>query len=230
MEAMFSSKAGNLKKIHLAGISSAALDKLFGVLSSPNLSSMPNVTELHLIASKASSFYPTDGLACIPNVFPALTALHLMLNAPLEPNDIAAVTTSLLTLTSLSLANCDKLDIASFSSSQPFPRNLQYLVLSQLRNLRDDDIAQLASQLPELRILGFHGARHITDEGIAHLTTHNKLEWIKVMGCMALSLGVFDPFLQHFEPALGCPIVHSCIGKAGLGMAIKRRAEDNEAV
>jgi hypothetical protein len=221
--AIFSKATRNLKKIHLAGLSPSALRTLFDVLE--GCEAMPMVTDLCLLASPTSTdstnFQPN--VATLGTLFPHLTALYLLIHSRLEPSQVETLLSLLPNLLHLSLANCDGLTTAFFSSN-PFPSSVTTLSLSHLRGMTDDDLPLLSRNLPDLELISLHFARHLTDSGIAHLGAHPKLEWIKFVGCRGLSLAVGDALGEGgWEAETGCPVVHAFIGKGGLGMGFRRR-------
>ncbi|KAI9020426.1 hypothetical protein DFJ74DRAFT_125043 [Hyaloraphidium curvatum] len=212
----------NLRSLHLGALSTPAVLALFAALetaSSDGSTHLTGVAELHVVATPAQRdpAAPDAPLSLIARVFPNLKALHLLLHSTLEPGDVASLT-GLHHLVELSLANCDQLSSAHLSPS-PFP-GLRYLFLSHLRSFRDEDVLHLPAGLS---LLALHGGRFLTDDMVPHLGRFRELEWFKVLACPGLSLAAFDP-LEAFEPALGCPMVHSCVGRSGgLGMAFRRR-------
>src|SRR5687768_698499 len=118
-----------------------------------------------------------------------------MTNSPINDRGLYSLFAGCHHLEILSLSSChilasEDLDLIATS---PSAKRLKYLCLAQFQNATDAGLAEIARGCPNLEVFLIHYAPGITNHGVQYLASGcEKLEWIKVVGCRNVTLGVLD--------------------------------------
>ncbi|KND02099.1 uncharacterized protein SPPG_02598 [Spizellomyces punctatus DAOM BR117] len=171
-----------------------------------------------LSSESVGSLLAFIGTSCVN-----LRELHFMTNSPINQHGLLSLLAGCHNLEALSLSSCHMLhdDSLIAITKSPCAANLKYLCVSQYQNASDSGLALLGEGCPNLKVFLIHYGLSITNSGIRALAEAcQNIEWIKIIGCRNVTLGVLDE--QGFENHMDCPIVYHPEWPVGLGFAYKK--------